>query len=111
MVISKTISKAWKIWGLPLVLFFSVVVVSSLIFQHVIGTGLYEVDICEIVFAYGVSGCLVITCWVIMRQFQKINGRAVQKRTKICWIIFLALYVVSLVSTVILKLLTYFLYG
>jgi hypothetical protein len=102
------IRKSWRIWVAPLILYFCFIVAAGLIFQYVASSVQSEGETIaqlEDLLSYGICGCLLITCWIIMKRFEKIEGRQVRKRTKAYLKFFLAIYLISLIITLTFKLL------
>ena len=109
-VVCGKVRTAYRIWIAPLVLYFFVVVLSGLAFQFAIskwGVDDKRIDELGTILAYEISGCLLITCWIIIKRFEKIRQRRLPKIVKTSFRIFLTIYLISLLLTLILKVLLY----
>jgi hypothetical protein len=81
--------------------------VAGLIFQHVAAREGFEGDYCEAVFVYAMNGCMLLTCWITAKRFERIKRRPVQKKTRTYLKLFSAIYLISLTVTLACKLVTF----
>lgn len=86
-------------------LYSCVVVVAGIVFQYATSSGQFDVETLEFLLAYGISGYLLVTCWIIIKCFEKVEKRRVQERTRAYLRFFLVVYMVCLFLTLIAELL------
>jgi hypothetical protein len=103
LMVFKNVGKAWRIWGLPLLVFVCSEIALLMAFDFVVSKDEANLDLWE----NGILGSLIITCWFIAAQFEKIERIPIRKWTKRCLKLFSIIYVVSLLVTMILKVCIY----
>jgi len=97
---SDKLKKHWRIWILPLVLWYAFVFLAeeALLSQHALVHGNAT---CDVVFSYSIGGALVATCWIIAQRYEKIEGKPVRRITRVYLKCFLVIYIASLILTLI----------